>query len=416
MLAAANILSYLDRIIINLLVEPIQADLGISDTRFGMLQGLAFGLFYTLLALPIGRLVDSRPRRTIVAAGVALFSLFSLLSGLARSFGQLFVARAGVGAGEATLVPSAYSMLADLFPPERLGRAVSVFTMTAFVGIGLAYVAGGAAIALIGQADFTGWPLLADLAGWQRVFVIVALPGFLVVPLLLLLPEPARRGAGAAPPPWREVAAHVRGRSALFGPMFAGFACVTLASYASAVWTPAFFIRSFGWSPAEIGLWVGLGYLVLGPLGALAAGRWCDAMTADGVPDAPLRVAGVSALASGLLSALSPLMPTATSALVVLLLSVPLGTMAFPMAGTAIGLVTPNRLRGQVSALYMLAINAVGLGLGPMLVGAMSDRLFTGADGIRYGLALVNLLTAPLAFLLIRRAYAPYGALRAQPA
>jgi MFS family permease len=200
----------------------------------------------------------------------------------------------------------------------------------------------------------------------------------------------------------------MRKQAPLFTPMFGGFAMITLASYASAVWTPAFFIRSYGWTPAQIGLWVGLGYLFLGPLGALGAGRWCDSLTARSVKDAPLRVASISALVSGLLSALSPVMPSAELALAVLLLSVPFGTMAFPMAGTAIGLVTPNELRGQVSALYMLVINAVGLGLGPMLVGAMSDYLFTGPDGVRFGLAVVNLVTAPMAFWLIRRARRPY--------
>lgn len=414
LLALANILSYLDRIIINLLVQPIQKDLGINDTQFGMLQGLAFGLFYTLLALPIGRLVDSRPRKTIIVAGVTTFSLFSLFSGLSRSFGQLFMARAGVGAGEASLTPAAYSLIPDLFPPEQLGRGISVFTMTAFIGIGLAYIAGGAAIAFVSAADFGWFPPMDRMVGWQRVFVLVALPGlFVALLLLLLLPEPVRRGrSGAGQVSIRKAVQHMREQAPLFTPMFGGFAMITLASYASAVWTPAFFIRSHGWTPAQIGLWVGLGYLFLGPLGALGAGRWCDSLTGRSVKDAPLRVASISALVSGLLSALSPVMPTAELALAVLLLSVPFGTMAFPMAGTAIGLVTPNELRGQVSALYMLVINAVGLGLGPMLVGAMSDYLFTGPDGVRFGLAVVNLVTAPMAFWLLRRTRRPYLARR----
>jgi MFS family permease len=375
-----------------------------------MLQGLAFGVFYTLLALPIGRLVDSRPRKAIIVAGVTTFSLFSLFSGLSRSFGQLFIARAGVGAGEATLTPAAYSLIPDLFPPEQLGRGISVFTMTAFIGIGLAYIAGGAAIAIVSAADFGWFPLMDQMAGWQRVFVLVALPGlFVALLLLLLLPEPFRRGrSGVGQVSIGEAFRHMREQAPLFTPMFGGFAMITLASYASAVWTPAFFIRSFGWTPAQIGLWVGLGYLFLGPLGALGAGRWCDSLTARGVKDAPLRVASISAIFSGLLSALSLVMPTAELALAVLLLSVPFGTMAFPMAGTAIGLVTPNELRGQVSALYMLVINAVGLGLGPMLVGAMSDYLFTGSDGVRFSLAVVNLVTAPVAFWLIWRARRPY--------
>lgn len=413
-LAAANILSYLDRIIVNLLVQPIKADLRISDTEFGMLQGLAFGLFYTLLALPIGRLVDVKPRKAIIAAGVFVFSLFSLFSGLARSFGHLFAARVGVGAGEASLTPAAFSMIADLFPPERLGRAMSVFTMTAFIGIGLAYVAGGATVALVGAADFTGVPLLEGLAGWQRVFALVAVPGLLLAPVILLLPEPDRRGrtrTGAVP--LGEAAAHVWDRRAALLPFFAGFAFITLSSYASAVWTPALLIRAYQWTPAEVGLGYGLVTLAFGPLGALAAGRIADALAARGATDAPLRVAAFGYVGTGLFGGLAPLMPAGELALALFAPAVFLGTMPYPMAATALQLATPNELRGQVSALYMLVINTVGLGLGPVVVGAMSDRLFTGADGVRYGLALVNALSAPLAMAALLVALRPYRGLRA---
>ncbi|WP_448585223.1 spinster family MFS transporter [Thermaurantiacus sp.] len=414
-LALANILSYLDRIIVNLLVQPIKADLGISDTEFGLLQGLAFGLFYTALALPIGRMVDSHPRKAIIAAGVFVFSLFSAVSGLARSFGQLFAARVGVGAGEASLAPAAFSMIADLFPPERLGRAMSVFTMTAFIGIGLAYIAGGATVALVGAADFAGWPLLQSLAGWQRVFVLVAVPGLLLVPVILLLPEPARRGRsrdGAVP--LAEVAAHMWHRRAALAPFLAGYALITLSSYASAVWTPALFIRAYQWTPADIGLGYGLVTLVFGPSGALAAGRLSDSLAARGVADAPLRVAAFGYVGTGLFGGLAPLMPSGDLALVLFAPAVFLGTMPYPMAATALQLATPNELRGQLSALYMLVINTVGLGLGPILVGAMSDQLFTGPDGVRYGLALVNALAAPLAMAALLLALGPYRALRAQ--
>lgn len=399
------------------MVQPIRADLRISDTQFGLLQGVAFGLFYTVLALPIGRMVDVRQRRRIVAVGVAVFSLFSLLSGLARSFGQLFAARIGVGAGEASLVPAAYSMISDLFPPERLGRAMSLFTMTAFIGIGLAYVAGGATIAMVSAADFSGWPLLDGLAGWQRVFVLVSIPGLLLVPLLWLMPEPPRRGrqqGGAVP--LNEAVAHVGRQRAALVPLFAGFAAITLSGYASAVWTPALFIRAHGWGPADIGLGYGLVTLIFAPLGAITAGRWCDRLSARGVQDAPLRVAAFGYVPTGIFGGLAPLMPTGELALLMFAPAIFFSTMPFPMAGTALQLATPNELRGTLSALYMLVINTVGLGAGPVLVGAMSDNLFTGPDGVRYGLALVNFAAAPIAMGLLVLAFRPYRAVRAQMA
>lgn len=411
-LAFANVLSYLDRIVINLLVEPIQQDLAISDTQFGLLQGVAFGLFYTAMALPIGRMVDSGPRKRIIATGVLVFSLFTLLSGFARSFAQLFIARVGVGAGEASVVPTAYSIISDMFPPEKLGRAMSVFTMTAFVGIGLAYIAGGAVIAAMALWDAPGF--IAPLAPWRRTFLLVALPGLVIVPMLLiLLREPARRGtATGRKVPVREVAAHLFGQRRALAFLFAGFSMITLSGYASTVWTPALFIRTYGWSAAEIGMAYGLLYLVLGPAGALLAGALCDRMTARGVLDAPLRVAALGYIGTGLFGGIAPLMPSGELALAMFAPAMLMSTMPFPMAGTAIQLVTPNALRGQVSALYMLVINLVGLGLGPLIVGLFNDLVFTGPSGVRYSLASVNAACAPLAFILLVAGFGPYRRLR----
>jgi MFS family permease len=411
-LAFANILSYLDRIVINLLVEPIQQDLAISDTQFGLLQGVAFGLFYTAMALPIGRMVDTGPRKRIIAAGVMVFSLFTLLSGFARSFTQLFVARVGVGAGEASVVPTAYSIISDMFPPEKLGRAMSVFTMTAFVGIGLAYIAGGAVIAAMAVWDAPGF--IAPLAPWRRTFLLVALPGLVIVPMLLvLLREPARRGASAGRRvPVREVAAYLATQRRALALLFAGFSMITLSGYASTVWTPALFIRTYGWSAADIGVAYGLLYLVLGPAGALLAGSLCDRMTARGVLDAPLRVAAWGYIGTGVFGGIAPLMPSGELALAMFAPAMLMSTMPFPMAGTAIQLVTPNSLRGQVSALYMLVINLVGLGLGPLIIGLFNDLVFTGPSGVRYSLASVHAVCAPLAFVLLFAGFGPYRRLR----
>lgn len=410
-LALANILSYLDRIVINLLVEPIQRDLSLSDTQFGLLQGVAFGLFYTAMALPIGRLVDSRPRKAIIAIGVLIFSVFTLLTGLARNFIQMFLARVGVGAGEASVVPTAYSMISEMFPPEKLGRAMSVFTMTAFFGIGLAYVSGGMAIAAIAKWDAPG--ILGDIEPWRRVFLFVALPGLVIVPLLLLLREPTRRGQfDRRGVPLREVAHHVRRQSRALVLLFAGFSMITMSGYASTVWTPALFIRTFGWSASDVGIVYGTIYLVLGPIGAMLGGYLCDRMTERGVTDAPLRVAAWGYIGTGLFGGLAPLAPTGEMAMALLAPAMLMSTMPFPMAGTAIQLVTPNQLRGQMSALYLLVINLVGLGLGPLVIGLFNDFFFTGPQGVRYSLALVNAACAPAAFVFLMLALAPYRRLR----
>lgn len=413
LLSLAYVLSYLDRIVINLLVVPIQADLGINDTQFGMLQSLAFGIFYTLMALPLGRLADNRDRRMIVAGGVALFSLFTALSGLAKTYGQLFCARIGVGVGEASLTPAAYSILSDYFPPHRLGRAIGVFTMSAFVGTGLAYIGGGAVIDYLTARGDVEVPGLGSFAPWQMAFVLVGLPGLLIAPLVLTLREPVRRGAGRGEAvPVRAVLAEVSRRRHTLGWLFAGFSMVTLSGYASAVWTPAFFIRVYDWQPGQIGLWYGLIYLAFGTTGALFGGWLCDRLTARGVLDAPLKVAAFGYVGTGVFGGLAPLMPAPELALALFVPATFLATLPYPLAGTSIQLVTPNRLRGQMSALYMLVINVVGLGLGPVIVGAFTDFLFTEPSDVRYSLAIVNAVAAPLAFVFLLAACRGYRALR----
>jgi len=416
LLSLAYVLSYLDRIVINLLVVPIQADLGINDTQFGMLQSLAFGLFYTFMALPLGRLADTRDRRTLVAAGIALFSLFTMLSGQARTFAQLFAARIGVGVGEASLTPAAYSIMSDYFPPDRLGRAIGVFTMSAFVGTGLAYIGGGAVIDWLAGFGRIELGALGSYAPWQVAFMLVGLPGLFIAPLLLTAKEPERRGVvRGSSVPLAEVWAAVRQRRRALLLLFGGFSMVTLSGYASAVWTPAFFIRVYDWQPGQIGLWYGLIYLSLGTSGALFGGWLCDRLTARGVLDAPLRVAAFGYIGTGVFGGLAPLMPTPELALTLFAPATFLATLPYPLAGTAIQLITPNRLRGQISALYMLVINVVGLGLGPLIVGAFTDYLFTEPSDVRYSLAMVNAAASPLALLFLTLAFASYRALRAAP-
>ncbi|QTD57268.1 spinster family MFS transporter [Parasphingorhabdus cellanae] len=411
-LATANILSYLDRIIINLLVEPIKSDLVITDTQFSLLQGVAFGLFYATLALPIGRMVDMRSRKPIIIIGVLVFSVSSLFSGLARSFQQMFLCRVGVGAGEASILPASYSMITDYFAPQYLGRAISIFTMTSFVGIGLAYIAGGAAIEAIAAWN-APWPL-AQLEPWRRVFIVVSLPGILIVPLLLCLREPERRGVVTSKPiSIKNAFGHVKTQGKVLYPIFAGFSLITMAGYAATVWTPAVFIRVYDWSAGDVGYYYGIVFLIFAPLGALIGGTLSDRLTAKGYKDAPLRVAAFGYIGAGLFGGIAPLMPNGTAALACFAPAILLTTLPYPLAGTAIQLITPNNLRGQVTALYMLVINMVGLGLGPLIVAVFSDLVFVEADGIRYSLAIVSAACAPLAFFCLLKAMPHFRKIRA---
>lgn len=416
-LTVASMFSYIDRIVLNLMVGPIKAAFSLTDTQFSLLQGAAFGLFYTLAALPIGRLVDFADRRLIVAVGAGVFSTFTVLSGFARTYIELFLARVGVGAGEASLNPAAYSLLADTYPKERLASALGVFTMGAFIGIGCAFIFGGAIVQWAMTTGPITLPVVGEIAPWQVAFLIVGAPGLVVALWALTIKEPARRGANAGarlkPPPLRAVGARFWRHRALYGPMFAGYCMVTLNGYAGASWTAEFFKRVFGWNAAQAGLWYGLfGVLIASVLGAVVAGRLAD-WIGKRRPDATLRVAALAMLCSWIPSVAATLMADPWSALALLALAQFFTTFPFPLAAATLQISTPNQHRGQTSAIYLFVINLCGLTLGPLVIGVMNDQVFTAPEGIRYSLAWVNAVTAPLAAILLWSALKGYRETRA---
>lgn len=414
LLALASMASQFDRTVVNLAVEPLKARFELNDTQFGYLQGIAFGLFYIVAAVPVGRLVDHFPRKWILGICLAFFSLFSMASGLARNYTQLFLTRVGVGIGEASVTPAALSMLSDLFPPEKLGRPVSGFLMSAPIGQGVAFILGGSLLQWLSVSPVLHSGVLAGLEPWQAAFILIGAPGMLLVPAFLLMREPVRRGPGhAAPLPVREVLGVVRSRSRALVPMFAGFALVSLVSYAFFIWTPALFQRTYGWNPAQVGLGFGLVVIVFGTSGVFFAGWLTDRLAARGVLDAPLKVAALGFIGCGVLGALAPLMPSAPLALALLGPALFLANMPYPCAGAAIQLIVPNRARGQVTALYITVTTLVGLTIGPTIVGMMTDYVFRDPGHIRYSMSILVAVSAPLMFVLIQLARPHYRALRA---
>jgi MFS family permease len=412
LLALASIGSQFDRTVINLMVEPLKAAFTLDDTHFGMLQGVAFGIFYVIACVPIGRLADRHQRRLILAAGIGLFSVLACLSGLARSYTQLFLTRIGVAVGEASLTPAGLSMLSDLFPPERLGRPVSAFFMSAPVGQGLAFIAGGGLLQWLSTPTALSGRL-GDLAPWQAAFIIVGLPVVLLVPFFLWMKEPARLGPGGTEPlPVREVLSIIRARASALVPMFAGFAMVNLVSYTFFIWTPAFLQRTYHWNPAQIGVTFGLILLVFGTSGVYFSGAISDRLAARGQLDAHLKVAAFGFVGCGLFGALAPLMPSATAALLLLAPAIFLSMMPYACAGTAIQLIVPNRARAQVTAVYITFTTLVGLGFSSVVVGLITDRLFRNPGDIRYSLAIVVGLAAPVMFALLLAACRPFRSLR----
>jgi MFS family permease len=393
-LTLAYMVAFIDRQILALLVEPIRKDLGISDFQMSWLLGLAFALFYTVLGLPIGRLADRYSRRTIIGIGIALWSVMTAACGLTRTFGQLFIARMGVGVGEATLGPSALSLISDYFPRERRGRALAFYNMGISVGVGIANILGGLVIAFVSTAPPAVLPVVGELQPWQTVFLWVGLPGLVVALLMLTVREPVRRdrlvaGAGPAGLPFAATVAFLRARWSTYTTHFLGLSVVTIIGYGFFFWIPTMFVRTWDWTIPQISLAYGLVTMVGGPVGVLASGWLADRWYARGRHDSLMRVCLYAALAFVPLSVLVPLMPTPELALLLLVPSTLGGAAVTACGSAALMMITPNEFRAQVSALYYFVINLLGLTLGPSAVAMVTDFGF-GYDGaLRWSLAIV---------------------------
>ena len=387
----AYVVSFIDRQVITLLVEPIRRDLGIGDTGISLLMGLAFAIFYVAMGVPIARLSDRHSRRAIIAIGISLWSLATVCCGLARTYAQLFLARVGVGVGEAALTPAAYSMIADYFPADRLGRAIGVYATGVFLGAGLAMVLGGLVVELVAAAGAVRVPLLGTLFPWQLTFVAVGLPGLLLsLVLFVTVREPARRGLADAGgrAPVRHVAAFMWRNRATFGWIFFGYAAAGLAFNGFLAWIPEFIRRTYGWNIADAGIVFGAQLAVFGTLGVVTGGWISDALTRRGLADAPLRCAGIFFGLALPVMTVTPLLPVAWG--------VPmLGLLAFvislqqALSPVALQLITPNEMRAQVVALFFVVANLVGIGGGALVVALLTDYVFRDEGALGYALSIV---------------------------
>ncbi len=398
------ICSFVDRQVLALLVEPIKTTLAIGDTQVSLLQGLAFGLFYALMGLPCGMLIDRFSRRVVIAFGIALWSLATIACGFAGGFWSLFLARMLVGVGEATLSPGALSMLSDHFPREQRVLPISIYVSAGSFGGGLAMIAGGAAIAWAAAHPFL-LPGGALLEGWRATFVLVGLPGLLIAAMMLTVREPARRNEGGPSVrgayAWSAVWSFLSERRSLFLRHFGAFALFAWLAYAMLSWAPTYFIRVHGWTLPEAGWRFGLVYLGGGFSGAILGGVFAAWLRRRGQVDSNLRSAAWGLTLIVPLAIAAPLMADPWLALA--LFGVAIFFTAFPSGAsvTAISEVTPSALRGQVSAVYYFVMGFVGLTAGPLSVALSTDYLFQDPKRIGDSMALVGAIIAPLATLLI---------------
>ena len=391
-LTSINVFANMDRLGVTVLLQDIKTDLGVSDQKLGLLSGLAFAVFYSALGLPLARIADRGSRVKLLSTCLMLWTLATAFSGMARSFVQLFAARMGVGVGEAGCVPTAHSMIGDLFPRERRALAISIFTSGGSIG-----TSGG--MLLVG--------FLGQHFGWRTALQVVGMAG---APLALLVyftvREPFRRVVGdTAKEPAMSALRDLLRRPA-FVHLVIAYGVGSICTYGVTQWAPTFLIRSFGLTMTEVGAWSGLATVVGGVLGMLTGGAittWLEPRD----PRWELWLPAVAYLACALFYALMFLSPVAWLALLMKTGGNFFAAMGAAAVFSAVQSLSEPHRRATAISLVFLATSVLGLGLGPYLIGLASDLLAPrfGVESLRYALLLscAVLLWSIVHFMLAAR-------------
>ncbi len=392
LLTLAYAIAILDRVSIALLIEPLEASLHLSDTQFGLLQGMAFSLVYSILGLPIGLMCDRSRRVTILFVGLFIWSLATVGCSLATNFEELFFARMMVGVGEAALVPVATSLIADYFAPGIRPRAYGLFVTGSSLGTAAAMAFSGLFLHW-SDSLITGFPaLFGDMESWQIVFILCGSPGILLALVLIFtVREPKRMGGGDVTTKisLKPVLSLFRTQPAAFGCFMLGTVLNLVCVYAIIGWFPALFIRVHGWEASYTGFALGAVGLPVSVFAALNSGWVISWLTKRGHRDAPVLAAIGCGISMATLGTASCLMPNGTWALVAYGANALFVNWNISAVYSGFSAITPNRLRGQIMAIQTICSGLIALTAGNFFVGFFSDSIFTSEGGIAYALGLV---------------------------
>ena len=392
LLLLAYIFNFLDRQILGILAGPIIADLQLTDAEFGAIAGLAFAVLYSVLGVPLALIADRTSRSRVIAGSLAVWSAFTALCGTAASFWQLFIFRLGVGVGEAGGVAPSYALIADYYPPERRARALAIFSLGIPIGL--------AAGTLIGA-------YLAAWIDWRAAFIVMGLAGIALAPVMLyFVRDIPRQGS---PPAGRELlrAFPIVASKPTFWLMATAASCSSLAGYGLALWTPSVLERSFGLDLIGRGQFLAAIFLIGGTAGVFAGGWLADRLgQADRSWYAKLPT--IAWLITAPLFVLGLMAPNLWAAWLLLLLPNALNILWLGPVTTAVQHLVPRPMRSTASASFLLINNFIGLGVGPTLIGALSE-LFKerfGTEALRYAAVSVvgfYVLASLLMFFAISR-------------
>jgi MFS family permease len=409
-LSAGYAAALLDRWVLSLLVQPVKAHFHLSDTQVGLLMGPAFAMCYIVMGLPFGWMADRFNRRNIIAGAMGFWCLMTACCGLARTGTQLTFARFGIGVGEAGLSPAANSIIADSFPRALQSRAIGVFNLGIYAGMGLSYLIGGAIVALTAGKTLT-LPFVGLLESWQIVFLLVGLPGLVIAIIVMFLIEPRRRekvAPGADSASFARCFAYVGRHWKALVPLAVGMGAAPLVGYTNN-WLPTMFTRTWGWPVSRFSLVYGLILLIMGPLGAVSSGFLAARFNTVERRDGSYKTCLIGLAIVVTCGALMPFSPSPYVALALLAPGAFCGSLATAAGVAAVVFATPGLFRGRILAMYTITNGTIGVFAGPAAAGVLTDHLFTGHDGIRYAMSTVVLVGGGLLTLLMLTGRKAYG-------
>ena len=398
--------SYIDRQVISLLVEPIKADLGISDTQIGLLQGFAFTVFYTFAGIPLGRLADKKNRKYIIMVGMTLWSIMTAMCGLSKTFIHLFLARVGVGVGEAALSPAANSMITDYFPKDKRGKPVAMYFMGVYVGVGLSFVLGGLVIGMVADAGDIVLPVVGALSAWQITFIVVSLPGLLLVLVMSTVKEPFRhdrltRGGQQVDTGLAATKAFFMSHFSTYAIIFLGFGLAGSMAIGFFAWTTPLFTRIHGWETSHIGYTFGTIIMVMGTLGILLGGAIADRLLQKGQQHAYIKVAIWAIFGAMVFSGSAAMVSNPYLAWALMCPAVACFGMPVALAPAAVNLITPNQFRGQAIAIYIFVVGLINNNIGPISVGVLNDYVFGDPMAINRSMLSISISFGIISMLIL---------------
>lgn len=404
---------FVDRNILTLLVAPVRRDLGINDSQMGILQGYSFSVLNGIMALPFGWYADRRSRRAVLIFGLAFWGFSTIASGFTTTFSQLMLTRMGLGVGEAALMPAAFSLISDYFPKARRGRAVGVFGIGGFGGIGLSYLIGGAVLATFRGVDTVSLPVVGTTSLWHAAFIVVGLVTLVLAALMATVREPprldsAKQTVAAGEPFLRYFTRHWESFTLVMG----GYLCLGFCAIGWFAWLPTYFIREFKMAPIAAGVQVGTVTTVGGVLGAVAGGYIADWMMRRGLrggklPTLTIMFAVWIPCALGIWASNDPMI-----SLVCVFVFTFMDGIGFMQYGNVMQEMFPPHLRARSIALWGVCTAVFSYGLGPLVFGLATDYVFVGPSGLRSAISFASMPVILLGLALSWYGRKPYDRAR----